>query len=102
MTGGLILLFGAMLTGAWDEGTDAWVAWLISVLMAAIVVGFLAYRLRRALDFGIAVASIYLAGLRLLGRGVGRSSFFLVAGWSILALVVLIRSTRRMRTEKPA
>ena len=102
VTGGLILLFGAMLTGAWDEGTDAWVAWLIAVLVAAIVVGFLAYRLRRALDFGIAVASIYLAGLRLLGRGVGRSSFFLVAGWSILALVVLIRSTRRMRTEKPA
>jgi len=97
VTGGLVLLFGAMLTGAWDERTGAWVAWLLAVLVAAGIVLVVSHRLRRALDFGIGVAAIYLVGLRLLGEAGNRSTFFLVAGWSVVALVVLIRATRRMR-----
>jgi hypothetical protein len=98
VTGGLVLLFGAMLTGAWDERTGAWVAWLLAVLVAAGIVLVVSYRHRRPLDFGIAVAAVYLVGLRLLGEAGGNQlTFFLVAGWSIAALVVLIRATRRMR-----
>ena len=97
VTGGLILLFGAMLTGAWDDRTDAWIAWLVAVLVAAVILVAAAWHLRRALDFSIGVASIYLVGVRLLGQHPGRETFFLVAGWSIAALVILIRSTRRMR-----
>ena len=98
VTGGLVLLLGAMLTGAWDERTGAWVAWLLAVVAAAGIVLVLAYRHRRALDFGIGVAALYLVGLRILGEtGFGQSTFFLTTGWSIAALVVLIRATRRMR-----
>ena len=97
VTGGLVLLFGAMLTGAWDERTNAWIAWLLAVVVCAAIVLVVSHRLRRALDFGIAVAAIYLVGLRLLGEAGNRSTFFLVAGWSVAALVVLIRATRRMR-----
>jgi Predicted membrane protein (DUF2157) len=97
VTGGLLLLFGAMLTGAWDEHTDLWIFWLIAVFVAGVILALAAYRLRRALDFAIGVASIYLVGVRLLGQHPGRETFFLVAGWSIAALVVLIRATRRMR-----
>jgi hypothetical protein len=98
VTGGLVLLFGAMLTGAWDERTGAWIAWLLAVVVAAGIVLAFSYRVRRPLDFGIAVAALYLVGLRLLGEAGGnRSTFFLVAGWSVAALYVLIRATRRMR-----
>jgi hypothetical protein len=96
VTGGLILLFGAMLTGAWER-TDAWIAWLVVLFAAGVILVVVAYRLRRALDFSIGVAAIYLVGVRVLGQHPGRETFFLVAGWSLAALVVLIRSTRRMR-----
>ena len=98
VTGGLVLLFGAMLTGVWDERTGAWVMWMLAVVAAAGMVLVLSYRHRRALDFGIAVAALYLVGLRILGEtGFGQSTFFLTTGWSIAALVILIRATRRMR-----
>ena len=103
VTGGLVLLFGAMLSGAWDERTGAWVAWLLAVAVAAGIVLVVAHRHRRALDFGIGVAALYLVGLRVLGEtGFGQSTFFLTTGWSIAALYVLIRATRRMRMDRPA
>jgi uncharacterized membrane protein len=100
VTGGLLLVFGAMVTGAWDELHGGWVAWLAVLALSAIVLAVVSYRLRRPLDFGIAVAAFYLAGMRTLGEIFGsRSNAFTLAAWSVLALVVLIRATRRMRSE---
>ena len=100
VTGGLLLLFGAMVTGAWDEQQDRWLVWLAVLAVSAIVVAVVSYRLRRPLDFGIAVAAFYLAGVRTISDIFdNRSSAFTLAAWSALALVVLIRATRRMRRE---
>jgi hypothetical protein len=68
--------------------------------VAAVVVAVVSYRLRRPLDFGIAVSAFYLAGVRVIVEAAGgRSSLFTLAAWSILALVALILATRRMRRE---
>ncbi len=100
VTGGLLLLFGAMVTGSWDERHDGWIVWLAALAVSAAVVAVLSYRQRRPLDFGIAIAAFYLAGVRTIGEIThSRSSAFLLAAWSVLALVVLIRATRRMRRE---
>jgi hypothetical protein len=99
VTGGLVLLFGAMVNGAWDRRAyEQWFLWLIALFVVSAVVGVVAYRLRRALDFGIAVAAFYLAGIRILDEsGHGRSESFLTAAWSLAALVALIYATRRMK-----
>lgn len=103
VTAGLLLLLGAMVSGAWQEQHHPWFFWLAALVVVAGVVLAVSYRFRRALDFGIAVAALYLAGLRLLGEmDHGRTWLFLAAGWSGAALVLLIRATRRMRMGKPA
>ncbi len=100
VAGGLLLVFGAMVNGAWDERFATWHLWLAALAVAAVVVAVVTYRLRRALDFGIAIAAFYLAGMRTIGEiFYSRSSAFMLALWSVLALVVLIRATRRMRSE---
>jgi hypothetical protein len=99
VTGGLLLVFGAMVTGAWAR-RGAWSGWLLVLTVAAVVVAVVSYRLRRPLDFGIAVSAFYLAGVRVIVEAAGgRSSLFTLAAWSILALVALILATRRMRRE---
>jgi hypothetical protein len=100
VTGGLLLVFGGMVTGAWDDRREAWIEWLIVLAVAAVVVAVVSYHLRRPLDFGIALSAFYLAGVRVIVEADGdRSSAFTLAGWSILALVALILATRRMRRE---
>ena len=100
VTGGLLLVFGAMVNGAWDERRDGWIVWLAVLAVAAVVAAVVSYRLRRPLDFGVAVTAFYLAGVRTIGEVFNsRSNAFMLAAWSVLALVVLIRATRRMRSE---
>ncbi len=100
VTGGLLLVFGALVNGAWDERHDGWIVWLAVLAVTAIVAAVVSYRLRRPLDFGIGVAAFYLAGVRTIGEIFNsRSNAFMLAAWSVLALVILIRATRRMRSE---
>ena len=71
-------------------------------LFVLLVLGgvFLAafYRRRRALEFAIATAALYVGGLRLLAEAIrGEGGLFLIAIWSAAALIFLIAATRRMR-----
>jgi len=98
VTAGLVLLFGALLSGAWSRGAEPWLFWEAALLVLAGVVMTIAYRLRRPLDFAIALAAVYLGGLRALqGLVSGAGAPLVVAAWSIGALVALIAATRRLR-----
>lgn len=98
VTGGLVLVFGALLSGAWGHGSEPWPLWEAALFLLAAAVMAIAYRLRRPLDFAIALAAVYLGGLRALeGLISGPGDMLIVAAWSIGALVVLIAATRRLR-----
>ena len=98
VTAGLVLVFGALLSGAWGRGAEPWPLWEVALFLVAGVVMTIAYRLRRPLDFAIALAAVYVGGLRALeGLISGPGDMLIVAAWSIGALVVLIAATRRLR-----
>ncbi len=98
VTAGLVLVFGALLSGAWGRGAQPWRLWETALFILAALVMAIAYRLRRPLDFAIALAAVYLGGLRALeGLLSGPGDMLIVAAWSIAALVVLIAATRRLR-----
>jgi len=94
---GLLLMFGGILPGALlDSG--AWPLWeaVLAIVSAAVIA--VAYRLRRPLDFAIALAAVYVGGLRALAELVsGASDLLFIALWSVAVLGVLITATRRMR-----
>jgi hypothetical protein len=93
---GMILLFGAVLSGTF--GGSAWIVWeaVLAVLGAAALA--LCWRLRRPLEFAIATAAMYIGGFRILGEVMrGQGGLLIVAAWSAAALVFLIRATRRLR-----
>jgi hypothetical protein len=93
---GLILVFGGILSGVLISGS--WLRWEAVLAGAASAVLAVAYRLRRPLDFAIALAAAYAGGLRALGRFAHDSrGLFWIAAWSVAVLVVLIAATRRMR-----
>ncbi len=95
---GLLLVFGAMVNGAWSDHHRVWSVWLVGLFLAAGLVLFVSYRLRRPLDFGIATAALYLGGLWILqDLGLKPSTMLAVAGWSVAAVVILVAATRRMR-----
>ena len=61
----------------------------------------IAWRLRRPIDFAIAVAALWLGVLRLNGEVLKREPLYLAAAvWSIVAIVVLVRATRRIQAEQ--
>jgi hypothetical protein len=93
VTLGLLLVFGALLAGTFEE---SWRLWVVPLWIAAGIVVALAYRHRRVLDFTIAVVAAYLGALRALGAMVGRS-FFMVAATSVAVVVLLVRAQRRMK-----
>ena len=69
-----------------------------ALFVVAGAVMAVAYRLHRSLDFAIALAAVYIGGLRALeGLLSGPGDMLIVAAWSIAALVVLIAATRRLR-----
>jgi len=97
VTAGLVLLFGAFLSGAWGHGAR-WPLWEAALFVLAAGVMAIAYRLRRPVDFAIGLAAAYLGGLHALESLLsGPGGMLIVAGWSIAALVVLIAATRRLR-----
>jgi len=96
---GWLLLFGGLLSGAFDPG-DNWPLWAAAAGLGALGVLVFAYRARRPFDFAVAVVAAYLSVLRPLWLAVGKSEegfFFLVAASSLAVLVLLVLSYRRMR-----
>lgn len=99
-TGGLLLLFGGLLSGAFERA-DAYLLWEIVLGLVGGAVLLLAWRWKRPLDFAIAVAALWLGVVRLTGDILKEEGLFLaVAAWSIAAIVVLIRATRRIRADR--
>ena len=101
VTAGLLLLFGGLLSGALQGSPSSWLLWELALAGVGGAVLVLAWRLGRPLDFAIAVAALWLCGLRLLGESLDREPLFLAAAvWSIAALVVLVRATRRIKADR--
>ena len=101
VTAGLLLVFGGILSGALQGPASPWLLWevVLGVLGAAVMV--IAWRLRRPIDFAIALAALWLGMLRLTGEVLKREPLYLAAAvWSILAIVVLVRATRRMQAPR--
>jgi hypothetical protein len=98
---GLLLLFGALLTGAFGSATSSWFLWEIALLIGAAAVIAVAYRLRRPLDFSIGVLAAYFGLLRLLFHWVrDAGGFLVVAASSVAVVVLLVRAQRRMREAR--
>ena len=100
-TTGLLLLFGGVLSGALQGGGSNWMAWeaILALLGAAVLA--LALRLRRPLDFAIAVAALYVGVLRLTSQVLdGTTLSLFIAVWSLAALAVLLVGTRRLRQAR--
>lgn len=101
VTAGLLLVFGGLLSGALQGSSSRWFLWEIAVGLGGAAVLAIAWRLKRPLDFAIGVAALWIGGLRLTGDVLDEEPLFLAAAlWSIAALVVLIRATRRIRAER--
>lgn len=101
VTGGLLLFFGGLLSGALQRSASNWLFWESVLGVVGIAVLTLALRLRRPLDFAIALAALWLGVVRLTGAVFDEEPLFLaVAVWSIAAIVVLIRATRRIRADQ--
>ena len=96
MTLGLVLFLGGLLSGIFEDAD--WPLWAIPLFVSAGIVIALAYRLRRPLDFALGVLAAYLGMLRWLGDALSGSTLaFTIAVSSLVVLVFLIRTQRRMK-----
>ena len=97
---GLILLLGALLSGALDDQA-AWPAWLASLLVVAGLVAWVSVQRSRSLYFALAVGAAYAGLLRpLFAPFRHRESglpFLLAALLGVGALVLVFTAHRRMR-----
>ena len=101
VTAGLLLFFGGILSGVMQGSRSSWILWEVALGIAGAAVLAIAWRLRRAIDFAIAVAALWLGALRMTGEALKQESFFLAAAvWSIAAIVVLVAATRRIRAAR--
>ncbi len=100
---GLLLLLGALVSGALDDRV-AWPIWLLLLLVAAGLVMWLSLRLGRSLYFAEAVVATYLGLVRLIFEPFrsGASSIPLLLsallGLGVLAVIAL--AYRRMRERE--
>jgi hypothetical protein len=98
---GLLLIFGGILSGVMQPSSSNWLAWEIALGIAGAAVMAIAWRMRRPLDFAIAVTALWLGALRATGEVLKREPLYLAAAvWSIAAIVVLIGATRRIRAAE--
>ena len=99
MTVGLILLLGGLASGVFESGS-AGLLWLAALLVGAGTTIFLAYRLRRPLDFAIGVFAAYLGQIRVISHVLGGSCrSFTIAFSSLAVLGFVIRAQRRMKAS---
>ena len=98
---GLLLLFGGILSGVMRPSSSSWLLWEAALGIVGALVLAVAWRLRRSIDFAIAVAALWLGVLRLTGEILERETLYLAAAvWSIAAIVVLMKATRRIQEER--
>ena len=97
---GLVLVLGALMSGALDNAT-AWPIWLAVLLVVAGVVMWHGFRLDRSLYFAEGVVAAYIGLLRLLFQPFRRTDssipFFLAALLGIGVLFVIFAAHRRMQ-----
>jgi hypothetical protein len=99
---GLLLLLGALVSGALDDG--AWGGWLLALLLASGLVMALSLRLGRSLYFALGVVAAYVGLLRLVFEpfryGAPSSLPFLLSallGVGVLALIAAAHQRMRAR-----
>jgi len=98
VTLGLVLVFAGLLSGVFQDGRSSWVAWEIPLWIVAAAVIAIAYRLRRVVEFTLAVLAAYLGLLRLLADAMeGTAMVFVVAATSLAVVVLLVAVQRRMK-----
>lgn len=101
VTAGLLLVFGGLLSGTLQGSSSRWLLWEAALGLAGAAVLAMAFRLKRPLDFAIALAALWLGVLRLTGEVLDEEPLFVAAAvWSIAAIVVLIRATRLIQAER--
>jgi len=99
VTLGLILLLGGLVSGVFESGTSG-LLWLPALLVCAGATVFLAYRLRRSLDFAIGVFAAYLGVVRMISHALGGSCLsFTIAFSSLAVLGFVIRAQRQMKVS---
>jgi hypothetical protein len=99
VTLGLILLLGGLVSGVFEAGT-AGLLWLPALLVCAGAIVFIAYRLRRSLDFAIGVFAAYLGVVRTISHALGGSCLsFTIAFSSLAVLGFVIQAQRRMKSS---
>ena len=95
---GLLLLFGGLVSGVFQEIGSDWPLWELPLLLCAAATALVAYRLRRPLDFALGVLAAYLGSLRFLGEALSGSMLaFTIAASSLAVLAFLIFVQRRLR-----
>jgi len=101
VTAGLLLFFGGILSGVMQPSSSSWLLWEMVLGILGTAVLAIAWRLRRPLDFAIALAALWLGVLRLTGEVLKQEPLYLAAAvWSIVAILVLIRATRRIQAAR--
>lgn len=97
---GLLLLFGALVSGVLGEET-AWGVWLVALLVVASLVMWLSFPLGCSLYFAQGVVAAYIGLLRLLFEpfryNVSGTPFLLAALLGLGALTLIFAAHRRMR-----
>ncbi|MDQ5858981.1 MAG: DUF2157 domain-containing protein [Acidobacteriota bacterium] len=101
VTAGLLLVFGGILSGVLRRSPSSWFLWEVVLALFGSAVLAIAWRLKRPLEFAIALAALWLGVLRLTGEVLDKEPLYLGAAvWSVAAIVVLIRATRRIQAER--
>ena len=97
---GLVLVLGALMSGALDDGT-AWAIWLAVLLVVAGIVMWHGFRLDRSLYFAQGVVAAYIGLLRLLFRPFRHVDssipLFLAALLGLGMLFVIFAAHKRMQ-----
>ncbi|MGZ6971773.1 MAG: hypothetical protein ACXVID_08930, partial [Thermoanaerobaculia bacterium] len=100
VNGGLLLVFGGLLSGVLGDGRDRWGAWLLALLLAATAVAAVGFRAKRTLPFALAVVAAWVGFQRLMFEGAGAASggaLLLSAVTAAAALILVVFAHRKMR-----
>ncbi|HEX5856064.1 MAG TPA: hypothetical protein VFZ57_10625, partial [Thermoanaerobaculia bacterium] len=97
VSAGLLLVFGGLLSGVFDDGSVRWGAWLLALLLVAAAVAAVAFRAKRTLPLGLAVVAAYLGLLKPIFeiRGSEALPLLLAAAFAALALFLVVSAHRK-------